>query len=231
MPLTTVCTGNPFPGVPGVAQEFGTCDIVQLLTFLNSLSTTCSASFPQLQNPATLTPAQLEGALDDVCQPGCSGEVAPFLTDTCQAPFLSNLIGTLSCYVTDGELGSRCFVALQPGLRSAPFFANAESTCFGDPDTDFTQTCPNGCQEALLEIQSQLGCCYQSIYNDSTTLDLLLINDNTITFDDRAFFDLLGTQALWDRCEVPLQEACGALQLAAASTMLVLCVIIFTIFV
>lgn len=205
--------------------------MLELGVFVAGLSATCAASSMRLLNPAQLLPAQLEDLLDEVCRPDCGGEVSAYLNDTCRAPFLAEVTGTLTCYRTDGEIGNRCFLALQPGLRSAPFFTNAESTCFGDPNANITQTCPSGCQEALLEIKNQLGCCYQSIYNNTITLDLLLINDNTITFDDRAFFDLLGTQALWDRCEVPLQEPCGALQLAAASTMLVLCMMIVTIFV
>lgn len=223
VPLTTICTGEPFPGEETV--DFGECTIIELSTFVAGLPETCVASTPLFLNPALATEDQLGEAVEELCQENCGGEIAMFLSETCRDPFTAMSI-ELSCLSTDGEIGDQCFFALAPGIRNTPFFADAEGTCFGEPSADITQSCPSGCQASLLEITNQLGCCYRSIYNDTDTLDLLFI-DGQITFDDRAFFNLLGTQALWDACAVPLQMPCGALELAA-STIMMVCVIILT---
>lgn len=217
VPLTTICTGEPFPGEETV--DFGECTIIELSTFVAGLPETCVASTPLFLNPALATEDQLEEAVEELCQENCGGEIAMFLSETCRDPFTAMSI-ELSCLSTDGEIGDQCFFALAPGIRNTPFFADAESTCFGEPSADITQSCPSGC---CWRSQTSLDAATGAF----TTIPTPSISCSSITFDDRAFFNLLGTQALWDACAVPLQMPCGALELAA-STIMMVCVIILT---
>lgn len=156
--------------------------------------------------------------------------MSSFFEQTCLDEFAA-LASTTNCFHTDGEIGGRCFFSNQhrggAAVVRSNFFTDAKTTCFADPTADIAGPCPSGCQEALQEVKVQLGCCYQSIYNNSLTLDSLYILD-VISPYERDFFFSLGTQELWESCEVSFQVPCSgdpyapasALQLTASSLMM-----------
>ena len=229
--LTAPCTGDSFPGTSEL--DIGVCTNIQLGTYIaTTLGQACLNSFTTVYTTTTPTPAMVDG----VCQPGCSGQVSRYFRQTCLDPFAADSINT-SCFRTDGEIGS-CFYTIGPAANRPDFFSDVgfsgvETTCFADPTASISGPCRSGCQAALQEVKDQLGCCYQSIYNNTFYLDSLRVL-NQISAEQRAFFVALGTQDLWESCEVSLQPQCigdpyavaaGALQQLAASIVMVMCVV------
>ncbi len=161
--------------------------------------------------------------------PECSGQVSSFFERTCLNPFAAER-SAVNCFRTDGEIGGRCLSADTPAVINADFFTEAKTTCFA---ASTTEACPSGCQEALQKIKDQLGCCYQNYFNSSLALDSMFYVLDTITANQRDFFTSLGSQELWESCEVSLQPRCtgdpyaaaGALQLAASTITVMMCLV------
>ncbi len=208
------CTGDPFPGE--TTLPFGICSQDTLNAYVGTLEATCATSYATAYSPTSTDEARNK-AFESVCQKDCGGKVAAYLDDTCVDPFLAYFT-VLSCDPSDGDLGDRCANSLNPD--PAPLFTTASVECSAP-----TQGCAADCAAALTAIASQMGCCYQSIYNNPIALDLLLINA-TLTFKERANLDELGSEALWSDCDVPLILECSgnAVKFAASiiSVLLVL---------
>ncbi len=68
------------------------------------------------------------------------------------------------------------------------------------------KSCPSGCKEALVELVSQLGCCYRSIYYGDVFLDFMFI-DEEVSIEEGEAFDILAS-GIWERCGVPLISKC-----------------------
>ena len=88
------------------------------------------------------------------------------------------------------------------------------------------------CGDALREVTRQLGCCYQTIYNNTEARDLLLVNED-IEFFEWFFFRLLGNANIWNACQVPLIEACHGNPLSGGvilnpPTIVMFCAAIFS---
>ena len=204
--LTTSCTGEPFPGTSQLG--IGVCTQAQELGFIFSLGQNCLNSLTTAFTPGNRPP---ESIFDSgVCVQNCNGRLSSFFRQTCLDQY-AQLSSVTNCFHTSGELGGRCFYSNPIGnqfgsaVARSEFFSVARNTCLANS----TAACPSGCQEALLEVKNQLGCCYQSIYNNSLTLDSLYVL-HVITPEERAFFISLGSQELWDNCEVSLQPECTA---------------------
>lgn len=206
--LESVCTGNPFPGESTL--EFGVCTAEQLQTFLNTTDPSCNKNYARVFD--------VEEALEDICRPDCAGKVATdYLSDTCQDIFSAEMT-PIYCYRTEGRLGGRCFFSMGASFINDGIFYDAGSTCLQSGTT-----CPDGCASGLRKIKDQLGCCYQTIYNDTAHLDGLFIT-REITIEEHSLFRALSSWELWDRCGVAIQPRCtgdpyapaGALKFAAS---------------
>ena len=220
VPLQSPCDGDPFAGIPSI--PFGVCSVENVTTFVtNSASATCGAAYTTLYLTPGVTDAQTNTALDTVCQSDCAGSVAAFLDNTCQDRFTSTLTN-ITCSETDGSIGDRCLFV--DNVETSVY--EAVGACFAPGD------CPAGCADALQGLKDNLGCCYQSLYNDTNILQLLFFNF-TITFEDLGFFKAISKPGIWNGCDVSLQEACsdpfveaGALKFAASSVVMLVSLII-----
>jgi hypothetical protein len=210
MPLTTLCAGDSFPGESVLAS--GVCTAKRIETFIAGLTPTCSDFYGLLSTEGVTT----EEKLNTVCQE-CAGKVAGYLNQTCRDP-LSAKLRHLSCLHTDGKLGKRCFYCLSENFRKNTIFANLRAMCLGGGDTlaETINTCPIGCREALEELKAQLGCCYQSIYNDTAVLDAFLYREY-ITPRVRDFFEKLSMPEMWEICGVSLQTKCAGDPISTAA--------------
>lgn len=200
--LTTICTGEPYPGKSILVA--GTCTQDDIDVFAErELSASCQTSLLEFYvNPE----APSDEILEEVCSEGCGGAFAEFYDETCQAAAASTYLRAYCYRSPNAEVGSYCRQAVGAQFENAPFFVEVGARCLIPFDP--ADGCPVGCAEALQELSSQLGCCYQTIYNDTTILDLFTLQD-LIDFGERIFFGGVGgSQATWDICQVPLVEKC-----------------------
>jgi hypothetical protein len=205
VPLTAICTGDSFPGESVLAT--GVCTVEKIETFTLGLTPTCSHFYGLLSTAS-------EEKLDIVCQECPENE-------TCNDP-LSAKLRILSCMHTDrdGKLGKSCSHCLREKLKNNTVFADLRATCFGGENAIANiSNCPIGCQEALKELKAQLGCCYQSIFNETTLLDAFLYKEH-ITPSKREFFEKLSMPELWEICDVSLQTRCTEDSISTAAMAL-----------
>ena len=110
----------------------------------------------------------LPNALESVCSLECGGAFATYLTSTCNDSFTAELLECY-CIFTNGTstLGAYCrLTALDVFNKSL-----LRDLFLCHPITPGV-LCSPVCKQLLLEVKSQLGCCYQSLYNSSAILDL-----------------------------------------------------------
>lgn len=169
-------------------------------------------------------------AIDDVCTPECTGVIDEFQISTCSSPLTSLIYRELCRPTDDASRGDRCYFVVGEQLRNSPVFMNT-GVClvsFGD-----TENCPDGCASALTELSDQLGCCYQSYYNDTQLLDYFLY-EGALSVEERLFFEGLRQPSIWERCDVPILPKCtmspyGGSVKFAASTIVVFLSIWFSL--
>lgn len=227
VPLTTFCFGEYFVGPTSLVS--GICTQDRIDSFIGSLSTSCQESY-SITSGATASTREAEDAVDVICTSDCGGMVAQFQREVCLDNF-DSFLSMVTCHETDGALGGHCIFTLGQHLRNASFFFNAQRYCTDvfDPDT---AECPPMCGDALREVTRQLGCCYQTIYNNTEARDLLLVNED-IEFFEWFFFRLLGNANIWNACQVPLIEACHGNPLSGGvvlnpPTIVMFCAAIFS---
>ena len=198
VPLTTFCFGEYFVGPQPLTS--GICTQDRIDNFIRTLSPSCQDSYA-IANKTTASTPESENAFDSLCTPTCGGKVAQFEQEVCLDNFDSYL-STVSCHETDGALGGHCSYTIGQHLKNASFFFDAQRYCANVFNAN-TGECPPMCSAALKEVTRQLGCCYQTIYNNSRARDLLLVNED-IEYSEWILFRLLGNARIWNACEVPL---------------------------
>lgn len=194
IPLIDLCTGLSFPGESLIA--IGSCTQADMSQFLLSQTSDCRG------NSFNTSVLAEQNAFDANCKEECKMPIVEYINETCNDP-VASLNYELSCLESDGSLGSRCHFSLVQNLSSFDAF---RVTCLifsaSNPD------CPSGCADALTSLSSQFGCCYQSIFN-STLIQHSFLVDGRIDIEQRFLLGVIGQQALWDSCGVPLIEKCA----------------------
>ena len=112
------------------------------------------------------TPALIRD-LDNVCIENCGGDFTDFLRSERCNDTLGALTLELACTLTNGtaDVGPYCRLA----------FGDINQTIFTAlVACDNSTTCESGCREALIQLKSQIGCCYQNLYNNTEYLMQLL---------------------------------------------------------
>lgn len=194
------------------------CDEAGVMSYVSmNLDIACSLSLFS-SRPTPTTPAQM-AALDASCSTTCAGALAnyfrgPPCSTTGNVNYTAtNALGAtifeLFCQPVQGADITRCRYALD--AIDPTIFNNTNLQACGG----FLQlgTCPPGCADGLRGISQGIGCCYQSIYNDSNILEALSMADPDqldVMFDERAlgFFELLRNPAIWTACGVGLIDEC-----------------------
>lgn len=146
---------------------------------------------------STSTPSEITDALNVVCTPECAESVTTNLVLKC-GHFSGVLFLPAFCTPTGttSELGRYCRQTF-PEFLNRTIIGNLGS-CLNNPP------CQGGCDDALRDLTDHVGCCYQSLYNDTIKALLAgaLINEQSIeilfTYDPE----------IWTDCGVPLIERC-----------------------
>ena len=191
----TQCTGDPFAGR---SSGGSICTQEQVDAHIATRSETCQGSIPFVLanfNNSLITPT----TFDNLCTRECVGSFSDFLSNTCRDEF-SGLVTKSACLKSNGSLSNRCSYSFS--FPSSPDGSDA-AVCFSEGNT-----CPPGCASFLQRLSSDIGCCYQSIFNNSIILDALFITNEGLGFQSLLFFKVLGNYKLWESCGVSLVSEC-----------------------
>ena len=134
-----------------------------------------------------------------------------------------------ACTTGTSETGafSRCRYATPPYFDAMSSLGGA-APCFVANETN---PCPAGCDAALMGLAA-LGCCYQSLYNNSAYLQGI-VSAGSLTQEQYQALQGLGNPLLWAACQVmPLAMQCTSEGIAfptsfAATTSVYPCAMIF----
>lgn len=175
----------------------------------NHLSKECGSGLQLLTQPGKQASSSLfipsPSDLDAVCQLSCAGLYSTWLRNECQDPHSSRMVEAM-CIFTSGttKIGKRCrsaFPDASDNLQS--IFSNALNCGIGNSPT----SCPPNCHRAMNFLIDRLGCCYQSLYNNTDfilhLMDAGLINETYFTA-----LKYLNKAAEWDTCNVRVPPMC-----------------------
>lgn len=200
--LVRECQGQPQP-------QTSSCTTSDWSSYLATLpnANTCGTSVIAVLQFVTAGSGDhdLPSTLESVCNLECGGAFATYLTSTCNDSFTAELLERY-CTFTNGTsiLGAYCrSTALDVFNKSL-----LRDLFLCHPITPGV-LCSPVCKQLLLEVKSQLGCCYQSLYNSSAILDYLQ-NSNLLPVVQYYGLQRLRepTFNVWMVCNVPPPEQC-----------------------
>ena len=201
-------------GAPQATQpalESPECPLETQISFSLTLpnARVCAPSIGAVLTPLNVTltserrSAMIED-LDNVCIDSCGGMFADFLASENCNDTLGAITLEVFCTPTNGGAAIGPYCRFASGDLDQTIF-NAILAC------DNGTTCASGCRNALIELKSRIGCCYQNLYNNTEYLTELL---NTQFLPQFAFDrlqllnDPLGNP--WDACNVNAPQECTA---------------------
>lgn len=195
--------------LPGIIFEPASCSTQKTVAFTSTLpnASVCRQSLENVLSrvTGTVNTSVLTNDLDIVCTTSCGGKLFTFLrADTCNET-LGALILELSCTMTNetADVGPYCRFALDDIDPETIFVA-----LYACDNLNGT-VCEPGCREALTELKSQFGCCYQNLFNNTEYLMQLLAQDLITRQHFDGFFELSNPQGNpWDLCGVTAPMSC-----------------------
>ena len=172
----------------------GTCTTNDQTTFvIEQLTISCGLNLQTVNS--SLDSNAVDAALDVVCTDECGGELSEWLLNQCNdAPGAAGLY--YWCLDTNGTAAfSRCRYAFPPHFDVSSL--GGAVACFAANETN---PCPDGCDMVLMGLAA-LGCCYQSLYNNTVYLQSTL-SAGLLTQDYFQALQGLGNPLLWAACQV-----------------------------
>lgn len=177
----------------------GTCiDNEQIAYVAQQLPASCGINLGSVNSNSTLESSALDGALNVVCTDECGGALSEWLLNQCNdAPGAEGLY--YWCLNTNETSAfSRCRYATPPYFDAMSSLGGA-APCFAANETN---PCPAGCGAVLMGLAT-LGCCYQSLYNNSAYLQGI-VSAGSLTQEQYEALQGLGNPLLWEACQVIL---------------------------
>lgn len=175
----------------------GTCTNNEQIAYVaQQLPPSCGINLGAVSSNSTMESSALDGALDVVCTDECGGALSEWLLNQCNdAPGAAGLY--YWCLDTDGTGSfSRCRYAFPPYFDTMSSLGGA-APCFAANETN---PCPAGCDAVLMGLAT-LGCCYQSLYNNSAYLQGIL-SAGFLSQEQYRALQGLGNPLLWAACQV-----------------------------
>ena len=182
-----------------------TCTMNEQFQFVASLPDGLQCGLGIQQANATLS-GEVAGmrALDTICTDACAGAVSRWLSDPtgCNDSVSGGGLA-IWCQPADNGNISRCryaFDRINPTIFNNPNIL----ACINDT---VTNNCSAKCLAGLTAMASEIGCCFQLIYNNTMVLDGLQM---AMIFppESSILFSALRSSALWDTCNVAIPAAC-----------------------
>ena len=194
------CSPPPFKPPPRPK-----CTLEDQTAFISTLpnAAVCGASIAAVfTRPANDTTA-LASALKNVCENDCGGVYANYLDSTCDDKIGAETL-RIYCTPTNGsaDTGSYCRLAADDLVGPALF--NNLSSC------DESDTCSSECRRAVLNFESEVGCCFQNGYNNSE-YNRQILNAGFITQSEFIAIQKLGNPLKnpWTFCGIKPPQRCG----------------------
>lgn len=196
-----MCDGEPFP----VTLPPAVCSLDNWISFILQLPNgiECGPNVATVFSPPANV-SMVSHALNIVCNATCGGVLYQYLRTTCNDQPSSELL-QLYCTPTFGgsTVGPRCRFA------SADLLSSSTISDLQSCNATSGRACSSECREALIQLSSQLGCCYQSMYNNSVLLSVLK-DAGFITTNSLQLFEYLRSPAnnIWTLCNVTVPRKC-----------------------
>jgi hypothetical protein len=175
----------------------GTCTDSEQFTYVaQQLPASCGINLGVINSNTTVDSSALDSALNVVCTDECGGALSEWLLNQCNdTPGAEGLY--YWCLNTGGSVAfSRCRSATPPYFDAMSSLGGA-APCFAANETN---PCPAGCNAVLMGLAT-LGCCYQSLYNNSAYLQGIL-SAGSLTQEQYQALQGLGNPLLWEGCQV-----------------------------
>ena len=202
-PVACTMEGIRFPGddyqIDNEMADILHCPGVDTDSLLpSSLPENCQESLFMIVNSTALSPG-LDNALDVFCTQECGGIIASSLRTHCSDTYFTNgfyyfCLGTNNSAI----VGSRCRYAFPPQYNLTSYLIKCVSAA-----TEET-SCPEGCSQVLEMISADIGCCYNSIYNNTAHFPILAEDETVLEEPTDAQFRIVAKPQFWSSCGVNL---------------------------
>ena len=187
-------------------RDFGRCTAGEVAQYQqHNLDSKCVSSlsfvFGNRLSPQNIN----DPTLRRVCTEDCGGNLAYWLENHCRDTFSAiNLYN--ACIQTDrAQVGHYCIYSLPLVYDANQEIMAVIQACQGVVEQQ--PQCPDQCIMQLQNFTSQLGCCYQSIYNNSDFIQGAAAN-GVISHPVYDQLRALGNPMLWSICDVSPPNQC-----------------------
>ena len=187
-------------GIPNA----GTCDVAAVTQYVvENLDTACAASLSFALYANIASPGK-DTALNTICTADCAGKLANWLQNECDGTFNATSLYYL-CLQTGGRatVGRYCQYSIPPAFDADQEILTVFQAC----ENTLQQLCTDQCEMQLRSFAGQLGCCYQSLYNNTDFVRGAAAIGELAT-QDVMELQTLGNPALWSACGVTPPGRC-----------------------
>ena len=156
---------------------------------------------------ANVTASIRDVALDTICTESCAGKLADWLLNDCGSKFNSTSLYYL-CLQTGGSatVGRYCQYSIPPWFDADVEILTLFQTC---ESVAQQQQCTDQCAMQLQNFANQLGCCYQSLYNNTEFVQGAA-DIGELSSQDVSELQIVGNPSLWTACGVNPPSKCTA---------------------
>ena len=179
-----------------------------------------------------------ESDLNIACQESCSGDYSKWLQDVCKDPLTARSVDAICAATMETTaVGSTCRYAFPDAFNVRGLVMRVLAVCNftqfdgdcsaeGTVSADLSAICP-----AFKGVTDALGCCYQSLYNDTSFISFFEAEGpiNEIMAMNLLSF---GQSPLWNRCGIDVPNRCEAFSSHAkpATPSILLVLVTITLF-
>lgn len=194
--------------IPPVTPECETGRF-QFVAGLNDVQ--CGLGFLAANNTPTGTAGL--AALDTICTANCAGAVSNYvLGPPCNSPLQSGAL-RFWCLPVENANITRCRFALD--LIDPTIFNNTDViSCLWAMPEAMPPSCPSTCAAGLSRIAQGIGCCFQSIWNNTMYIQALNFGQ-----EELAFYTTLQDPDVWKACNVSIPGQCADPFMVSQTTM------------
>ena len=185
-----------------------TCDTAAVNQYVvSNLDSNCTASL-DIALYASVSVTIRDVALDTICTESCAGKLADWLLNDCDNTFNSTSLYYL-CLQTasSATVGRYCQYSIPPLFNADGEILALFQAC--ETVVQQQQLCTDQCAIQLQNFANQLGCCYQSLYNNTEFVQGAA-DIGELAPADISKLQIIGNQLLWSACSVTLPDKCTA---------------------
>lgn len=201
------CSRPPFTLPP--TPIMGQCDLYDQRAYLLTLANgapcgnAIGIAFGLPHN--NLNSTTLQASIDYLCTSECGNIYTNYLEGACKDKLGAESM-KVYCTPTSGTaaVGSYCYFAANHALHPSLLTTLMPCDSYSDEIP-----CSDECKNALLNVKSRIGCCYQTLYNN-TAYNTLLFESRFITQEDLDAYQSLNDADgnPWTRCNIEPPQKC-----------------------